>query len=125
MWSPISNSSTLREKRRQGLSPPEESSRRFSSGAVGETGSGRIAPSTAMAGKTTLSMRRTEAHRDAGDLRIHARRGAFARRSGTDPLQITELTVRARLVALVRASVRVPTEQERQRPLYNLRFAAS
>src|SRR6267378_1754855 len=72
MSSPISNSSTLREKRRQGLSPPEESSRRFSSGAVGETGSGRIAPSTAMAGKTTLSMRRTEAHRDAGDLRIHA-----------------------------------------------------
>src|ERR1700724_2866904 len=39
MSSPISNSSTLRERRRgQGLSLPEENSRRCSSGAVGETG---------------------------------------------------------------------------------------
>src|ERR1700730_7204318 len=39
MSSPISNSSILREKRRRGLSRPEESSRRCSSGAVGEIGS--------------------------------------------------------------------------------------
>src|SRR5260370_19742705 len=62
MASPISNSSTLREKRRRRLSLPKESLRRFSSGAVGETGSAAASRlRTAIPGK--LPFRRGELRR--------------------------------------------------------------
>jgi hypothetical protein len=74
-------------------------------------------------GKATLSTQRTEAHRDAGHLRIHARQGAWQARFGTDPLQMMEIDTFAR-DWFYGFEPPPASEQERQRPLYYLRFAA-
>src|ERR1700687_2747192 len=121
--SPISNSSILREKRAQGLSPPEESSRRFSSGETGSAAASCLR--TALPGKRRF--RCGERKPIATRVTCAFTRGGASSQggSGADPLQITELTGSRATGPAGSCLSPGPQQQERHGLPYYLRFAAS